>query len=78
MKLYRYNTYENRSFEMQLDVTTIESIVAVDGRQVRSQVRTKSGDVIDSCDDYATLIKRWDEITRWAAEAAERDRDANR
>lgn len=75
MKLYRYNTYENRSFEMQLDVTTIESIVAVDGRQVRSQVRTKSGDVIDSCDDYATLIKRWNDYLTTIAR--EREQDAN-
>lgn len=58
LKIYRYNEYQNRSFDSYIDTTQIESVTKLDSRFVNSQIRMKSGDVINVVDEYELLCKR--------------------
>ena len=62
LHVYRFDDYNQRSVDMEIEASTIESVAKVwDSRHVTAIVRTKSGDIIYVTDDYQTLVMRWKE-----------------
>lgn len=59
ISVHRYNKFQGRSFETEIEATTIESVQETDGRNIRCIIRTKSGDEILSSDDFSMLVSRW-------------------